>query len=217
MIETGIYFGEIHSFYDLNLVLAPFVPVPAQPKTNYIDLVGGDGSLDLTEAHGEVKFYDRDFTFTFTVHPSDEMTFDEKVTQVSNALNGKKCKITLDRDDCYYWEGRCTVDRYLQDKRLKQIVVKATVKPYKMKQNKTVSIFALTSTEQTVNIMNGRKMVVPEITCSADNTKVSFGSLTTTLSAGTHKVLDFQLKHGVNMFKVSGTGTIKFEYQEGEL
>ena len=217
MIETGVYFGEIHSFYDLNLVLAPFVPVPAQPKTNYIDLVGGEGSLDLTEVHGEVKFYDRDFTFTFTVHPSDKMTFDEKVTQVSNALNGKKCKITLDRDEGYYWEGRCTVDSYLQDKRLKKIVVKAKVKPYKLKQNKTVSIFALTSTEQTVNIRNGRKSVIPLITCSADNTLVVFGSVTKTLSAETHEILDFQLKHGDNIFKVSGSGTIKFEYQEGEL
>jgi hypothetical protein len=217
MLETGICFGEIHSYYDLNLVLAPFVPVPAQPKTNYIDLAGGDGSLDLSEVHGEVKFCDRDFTFTFTVHPADKMTFDEKVTQVSNALNGNKCKITLDRDEEYYWEGRCTVDSYLQDKRLKKIVVKAKVKPYKLKQNKTVSIFALTSTEQTVNIRNGRKTVVPLITCSADNTVVVFGSIEKVLSAGTHEILDFQLKHGDNIFKVSGSGTIKFEYQEGDL
>ena len=217
MIETGVYFDEIHSFYNLNLVLSPFVPVPAIPKTNYIDLAGGDGSIDLTEVYGEVKFYDRDFTFAFMVHPSDEMTFDEKVTQVSNALNGKKCKITLDRDEGYYWEGRCTVDSYLQDKNLKKIVVKATVKPYKLKQKKTVSIYALSSTEQVVNIKNGRKKVVPLITCTDDNTKISFGSFTTTLSSGTHEILDFQLKHGDNIFKVSGSGTIKFEYQEGDL
>ena len=217
MIETGVYFGEVHSFYDLNLVLAPFVPAPAKPKTNYIDLPGGDGSLDLTEVHGEVKFYDRDFTFTFTVQPSDNMTFDEKVTQVSNALNGKKCKITLDRDEGYFWEGRCTVDQYLQDRNLKKIIVKATVKPYKLKKKKTVSTFALSSIEQTVNIRNGRKNVVPEITCSADNTVVMFGSVSKTLSAGTHKILDFQLKERDNIFKISGSGTIKFEYQEGEL
>ena len=217
MIETGIYFGEIHSFYDLNLVLAPFVPVPAIPKTNYIDLAGGDGSLDLTEALGELKFNDREFTFTFSVHPSDKMTFDEKVTQISNALNGKRCKITLDRDSGWYWDGRCTIDTYLQDRNLKQVVVKATVKPYKLKKKKTVSIYTLTAAEQIVNVRNSRKSAVPEITCSADNAKVTFGSYTATLSAGTHKILDFQLLEGDNLFTVSGSGTITFEYQEGAL
>lgn len=134
----GIYFDDIHSFYDLNLILAPFVPVPATAKTNYIEITGGDGSLDLSEALGEIKYKARDFTFTFTINPLDAMTFDEKVSQVSNALNGKRCKITLDRDPDYYWEGRCTVDKYAQDKNLKQISVKATVKPYKLKQNETV-------------------------------------------------------------------------------
>lgn len=213
----GINFGNIHSFYDLNLVLAPFTPTPAQPKTNYIDLAGGEGSLDLTEVHGEVKFYDRDFTFTFSVHPSDTMTFDEKVTQVSNALNGKKCKITLDRDEEYYWEGRCVVDSYLQDKNLKQIVIKATVKPYKMKVTETVVSKTLSSDLVEVIMTNGRKSVVPEITCTDNNTKVVFGSIEKMLSAGTHRILDFQFKEGANVLKVSGSGTITFKYREGML
>ena len=87
-IYKGIYFDDIHSYFDLNLILAPFVPTPAEPKTNYIDITGGDGSLDLTEGLGEVKYKDRNFTFTFTINPSEKMTFDEKVSQVSNALDG---------------------------------------------------------------------------------------------------------------------------------
>ena len=139
MIETGVLFDNIHSFHNLNLVLSHVDIAPATPKTNYVDVLGGDGSLDLTEAHGEVKYGNRTHTFTFTVHPSDTKTFDEKITQVSNALNGKNfSKITLDRDSAYYWQGRCIVDEHKQDKRLKQVVVSAIVKPYKLKQNKTV-------------------------------------------------------------------------------
>lgn len=213
----GIYFDDVHSYHDLNLILAPFVPTPAEPKENYIEIAGGDGSLDLTEGLGEVKYKDRTFDFTFSVNPSDTKTFDEKVTQVSNALNGKKCKITLDRDPNYYWEGRCKVDKYAQNKALKQISIKATVRPYKLKQNETVASFSLTTSETQITLKNGRKSVVPEITCTNNNTKVVFGNSTETLSAGTHKLLGIYLKEGNNILKVSGSGTITFKYQESEL
>lgn len=216
-IYKGIYFDDIHSFFDLNLILAPFVPVPATPKTNYIDITGGNGSLDLTEGLGEVKYKDRDFSFTFSINPSEKMSFDEKVSQVSNALNGKKCKITLDRDPEYYWEGRCIIDKYAQNKNLKQISVKATVRPHKLKQNETVASFDLTTEEKEITLKNGKKSVVPEITCTDNNTVVVFGNVNERLSAGTHRILDIYLKEGNNILKVSGSGTITFKYQEGEL
>lgn len=219
MKALGIKFDDIHSYYDLDLFLAQdgvYIP-PAQPKTNYVDLAGGDGSLDLTEALGEVKYSDRSCKFTFAVNPASEMTFEEKKTQVSNALNGKQCKITLDKDSDYYYFGRCTVNEHLQDRRILQIVVTATVRPYKLKQNETIAIFALTGSEQTVNLNNGRKSVVPEITCTNNNTVVVFGNVTKTLSAGTHKVLDIYFKEGNNVLKLTGSGTITFKYQEGEL
>ena len=219
MIALGIKFDDIHSYYDLDLFLSQdgvYIP-PAQPKTTYVELAGGNGSLDLTEALGEVKYSDRSCKFTFTVNPSSYMTFEEKKTQVSNALNGKKCKITLDKDEDYYYLGRCTVNDYLQDKRILQIVVTATVSPYKLKQNETVETITLTGQEQTVILKNGRKSVVPEITCTNNNTKIAFGSLETVLNAGTHRILDIQFKEGENVLKVTGSGTITFKYQEGDL
>lgn len=217
MIETGVSFGGIHSFYDLNLILAPFTPTPATPKTVYVDVAGADEPLDLTEAHGKVFFNPRDFQFTFTINPTDKMTFDEKVTQISNALNGKRCKITLDRDPDYYWLGRCVVNQYKQDRRIGQVVVSAKVNPYKLKQNPTVRSYTLTAEEQTVRLQNGRKSVVPVFECTHDNTVVVFGDITETMSAGTHKVLDICFKEGINVLKLSGTGTITITYQEGEL
>ena len=217
MKVNGVHFDDIHSYDDLNLFLAPFVIAPAEPKTSYVDIPGGDGSLDMTEAHGEVRFKDREFTFTFTVNPAETMTFDEKVMQVSNALNGKKCKIVLDRDADYYWQGRCEVNHYVQDRNLKQIVVIARVNPYKYKKDVTNVSFELTGEEKTITLYNGRKSVVPEITCTNKNTTIVFGSVEAMLGAGTFKVLDIYLKEGENTLKVSGTGTISFKYQEASL
>lgn len=220
MIETGIYFGDIHSFYDLNLILSSVSIPPAKPKTNYVDIPGSDGSVDLTEAHGEVKYNDRDCKFTFTMNPAgdlSEVAFEEKKTEVSNALNGKEFKITLDKDEDYFYQGRCEVSEYLSDKRIRQVAVTAKVKPYKFKQNVTVLTFALSETEKTVNIKNGRKSVCPSIECSDDNTLIVFGTTSISLSAGTHKVLDIQFTEGNNQLKLSGTGTVTFSFQEGDL
>lgn len=216
MIETGVTFGTIHSFYDLNLILAPFVPTPAEPKTNYIDLPGADGSLDLTEALGSVKYKDREFEFTFSVNPSDTMTFDEKVSQVSNALNGRKCNICLDRDDDYYWEGRLSVNKYAQDGYLKQITVKATVRPYKLKKEETIVTVYLTSSEQIITVKNGRKNVIPEISCTG-TMNLKFGSIETTVTAGVHTFLDVCFSEGENTLIMSGSGTAIIKFREGEL
>ena len=217
MIETGISFDAVHSYIDLNLILSDSDIPPAKPKTTYVDIPGGDGSLDLTEAHGEVKYNDRDCKFTFTVSPAESSTWEEKKTEVSNALNGKNCKITLDKDSEYYYLGRCTVDDYLSDKKINQIVVSAKVKPYKFKQAETSVSFSLSQTQKTVTVTNGRKVVSPIIVCTNDNTTVIFGSITKTLSAGTHKVLDIRFTEGTNTLTVSGSGTITFKFQEGDL
>ena len=220
MIRTGIYFGDIHSYFDLNLILSKVDIPPAKPKTSYVDIPGGDGSIDLTEAHGEVKYSDRDCKFTFTMNPADDLSeaaFEDKKTEVSNALAGRSFKITLDKDDEFYYQGRCTVDSFASDKRIRQIVVSAKVHPYKFKNNVTVLKFGLSEEPRTVNIMNSRKSVIPIIECTDDNTVLVFGTETFTLKAGTHKILDIQFIEGANQVTISGSGTVTFNYQEGVL
>ena len=220
MIKRGISFGDTHSFYDLNLLLSKVEIPPAKPKTNYVDIAGGDGSIDLTEAHGEVKYNDRDCKFTFTMNPKYDLSdaaFEEKKTEVSNLLNGRTFKITLDKDSDFYYEGRCTVDEYRSDKRIRQIVVSAKVKPYKFKQNKTVLKYNLTAEQKTINITNSRKTVSPTFECTKDDTMIVFENASFSLGAGIHRILDIQFKEGNNQLKLSGSGTVTIIFQEGDL
>lgn len=213
---NGVYFGNIHSFYDLNLILGPFTPTPAEPKLNFLEIPGRDGHLDLTEANGDVKYNSREFEFTFTLAPGDPLTFDERVSAVSNALNGLRCKITLDRDPDYYWEGRCSVSEYAQDKNIGQIVIAATVDPYKLKQNETVVSVVLSPPEvQTVVLVNSGKPVVPTITCTG-TCSVSLGPKKPSryLEAGTHIITAFRLVEETTPFLVAGDCEITFTYQE---
>lgn len=145
----GIKFNNIHSYKDLNLILSSVSIPPAAPKTTYIDIPGTDGSVDQTEAFGEVKFNDRDCEFVFSVLPHDD--FEKKKTEISNLLNGQVCKITLDKDADYYYQGRCIVDNYKSDKMLRQIVVKAKTFPYKYKKSITTRSWVISSTKNLVD------------------------------------------------------------------
>lgn len=218
MIETGISFDNIHSFHDLNLVLSGCEIPPASPKTNYIDIPGADGSVDLTEAHGEVRFNDRECKFTFTMKPDDVTDWEEKKTEIGNLLNGKKAKITLDKDSDFYYSGRCTVNSFLSDKKIRQIVVTARVSPYKLKHIETVLEYPLSKKAQTITIQNLRKTVAPYIETTNDNTTVIFGNSKFVLEkAGAYPPSDILLVMGDNKLTISGTGTITFRFQEGAL
>lgn len=212
----GVFFGTIHSYNDLRLILAPFTPSPAKAQTNFLKVHGRDGYLDLTEANGEVKFDSREFTFRFTVAPNDEMTFDERVSFVSSLLNGKQCKITLDRDPDYYWLGRCVVDKYAQNKIIGEITVKATVSPYKLKQSITVVTVNLAST-QTVELRNSRMTAVPTIECTNGGVVATFNGKAYALEYGENKILGIRFTEGNNRLTLSGTGTVTITWQEGVL
>lgn len=223
-MARGVKFGNIHSYNTLELILMPFAIPPAEPKINLLDIPGGDGSIDLTEALGGVKFKDREFVMKFTVDPRSDMTFDEKVTQVANRLNGRAFKIIFDRDSDYYWEGRCIVSEHAQSKVLQEITIKAIVRPYKMKTEETVVEFDLSSDWKLVTLSNnGRKTVVPTITCTNDGTEVTYNnseldiSVSDTFDAGVHKDPYIQLPSGASLIYIAGTGTITFSYREGVL
>lgn len=209
----GIYFDDIHSFKDLNLVLSKAVIPPATVKTKYIDIPGGDGSADLTEALGAIKYKDRECSFTFTVFPYED--FEQKKTYISNLLNGKRCKITIDKDPEYYWVGRCKVNSYASDKNLHTLVVGATVSPYKLKTTETTVIIPAGESVAR-ELTNGRKSVVPTITTTAA-AQVIFEGNTYNLGVGTHTILNIELKYGKHQVTVTSAAPVKFTYQEGDL
>ena len=220
MIEKGVLFNKIHSFYDLDLILSAAQISAAAPKETYVDIPGADVSLDFTEALGEVKYNDRTINLVFAMNPNGNLSADAwewKKTEVCNALNGLACRITFDTDREYYWSGRCKVDDHASNKKVRMFSVTARVRPYKLKQAETSVSFTLASTAQTVSVMNGRKSVCPTITCSKANAKVVFNGATYTLSEGSHQYIDIRLVEGENKFTISGSGTIAFTYQEGDL
>ena len=219
MIQNGVSFGGVHSFNDLDLILGEVSVSPASPKEVFVSIPGADGSIDITEAFGEVKYNDRTAAFAFSMNPGNDLSeaaWEKKKTEVCNRLNGLRCEITIDKDPKYYWVGRCKVNELSTAKRLRRIVVTATVAPYKLKQDVTVNRFVLEKTPREYVLTNARKTVCPTFECT-ESAEIVIGDSTFNISTGTHKFLDIQLKEGKTPVTVSGVGTLEIKYQEGDL
>lgn len=219
MNHNGVFFDDIHSYEDLNLILSAVVIPPAAAKTNYVDIPGADGEIDLTEALGEVKYYDRDgVKLTLTMNPAGDLSesaWEAKKTEISNLLNGKRFKVRLDKDPEYYWQGRLSVDEYLSDRRIRQFVVGAKFAPYKLKR-KITRVVCPAGQNASVTLKNGRMRAIPTITTKAQATIV-FNGNTFTFNAGTHKNLSIILYEGEYPVTVTSTQPVEFAYQEGDL
>lgn len=218
-MARGTDFGGVHSSIDLHLIQQRVDVQPAEPKLNLIDIPGGDGAKDMsTQPAGRVVYKDRKITWTFALYPGD--IWAEKHRQVSGALNGKYCQITLDSDPDYYYLGRLVVKSYKVDNQLRQITVEASCRPYMLRQQETkITVSNLSTAYRTLDLVNDRKPAIPTILVTAETT-LRWNGATVTLAPGTHKILDIELQEGINKLEAkvtAGTGSITLTYQEGAL
>ena len=210
----GITFGNLHSYRDLKLVLGQKEIAAPTVKTNKIEIDGADGSIDLTDFFGEVKFGEATHVFPFTtLVPRND--FLSHYSTVKNALHGKKLRIILDDDPSFYYVGRCYVSKFTNEKGIGTISVECECEPYKYKINKTVVTRTVSGTAD-ITLTNSRKRAVPTITTTAAMTIV-FGDGSWANAAGTFVIPELELAEGANNVTVTGTGTITFTWQEGAL
>lgn len=212
----GIKFGNYHSYNDFSLILSSKTIGTPSPKTEEIDIPGGDGVLDLTEFFGEVKYSNRELSFEFsTMVPQDE--FMDLFTRVQNALHGQKMQIVLDDDAEWYYIGRITVSEWKAEKSIGKLTIDCDCEPYKYRLADTTLTRAVNNATTQITLTNsGRKRVVPLITTDAEM-KIAFTGYSGTFSAGTFTIPELVLHEGKTIVKVTGTGNISFAYREGVL
>ena len=209
---NGVKFGDYHSYDDFNLILTQKIIGTPTPKTETINIPGGDGVLDLTDFFGEVKYNNRTLTFEFsTIVPPDE--FMDLFSNVQNALHGQKMQIVLDDDNEWYYTGRITVSEWKADKNVGKLTIDCDCDPYKTRLGDTEIFQMVEGTETTVILPNGRKTVVPFIEITG-NVTLTYGESFWALSSGSYELPALILQNGDNEVILSGTGTATFLYRE---
>ena len=207
----GIKFGNYHSYDDFSLILSAKTIGTPSPKTETIDIPGGDGVLDLSDFFGEVKYNNRNLSFDFsTIVPQAE--FMNLFSAVQNALHGQKMQIILDDDSEWYYVGRVTVSEWKADKNIGKLTIDCDCEPYKIKLAETV-VAVEVSGETTAILPNSNKTVVPTIDITGE-ISLTYGTNFYTLSAGRYDLPAVRLEKGENTVLLSGTGTATFTYKE---
>ena len=212
----GIKFDNTHSFDHLSLILTSKTIGQPTVKTEYVEVLGADGQLDLTEAFGDIKYNNRKLTFVFSLSEFNQ-DWTTAYSRVLNTLHGRKMKIVLDDEPEYYYLGRVNVSDYASSKRIGSITIEVDAEPYKYKQQLTIVTRTISGT-LTVDFYNSRKNVVPKFVTNAQVQVVYNNGNTYTISgSGTHIIPNIIFKQGMNTLTFNGTATVAVQYQEGDL
>lgn len=212
----GVTFGNRHSYHDWGLILreAPMITAP-KPKTNYADVVGANGSIDLTAVHGDVFYENREMRFAFACVGD---TWDQTAlySEILDAMHGREMDIILDSDPDFCYHGRLTVgDMERINCKVCFLPVTAEVEPYKVAVYSNPQYKNLTVAKGRTVVVHGmRKPTVPAFTVSADMT-LTFGGKTCRLTKGENRNADIIIREGVNTLVFTGDGTVDIEYRGG--
>lgn len=210
-IETG---EQINTYERWELILGnKEISIP-QAKTNYIDIVGADGSLDLTEATGDIKYNDRTAKFPFTLKDKF-MDLPSKISEIANDIHGRKFKIFIYDDLDFYYVGRVSINEFKTSQAKGIITLEAVVEPYKYKKNISSYAYEINGSE-TIYGSNLRKRVVPTITVDSEM-EIIFKGNKYVVSEGSFEILNIYFEQGDYELNVKGNGTLKITYQEASL
>ena len=207
----GIRFGEYHTYDDFSLILNTKEIGAPSPKTETIDIPGGDGVLDLTAFFGEVKYNNRTLSFEFSsIIPQAD--FLALFSEIQNALHGQKMNIVLDDDPDWYYIGRIDVSEWRAEKSVGKLTIECDCEPYKVKVAETV-VSATVDGETSVILQNSKKTVIPTIDITGE-INLTYGANYYALTDGRYDLPGVQLQNGSNTVLLNGTGAVTFTYRE---
>lgn len=214
--ERAFLFDRYDTWFDWHFLLTKKSIQPPELKTNYVDLGGVSGSLDLSEAlTGEPAYKDRVITATFW---SDDGTYadrEQTLHSIINGVHGKRMQIREPDCPAYYFLGRVRVTAVKNTIAYAEFSIEATCDPWRYKDTECIS---------TVTVENGGSKVwwfdslcatsvCPRLTVTGD---ISFthDGITSEATTGEYRVAPFKLRPGNNTVTVSGNGSLTITFRE---
>lgn len=180
----------------------------ATPKTNYVNIPYGNGSIDLTEALGGVTYNDRIVKADFVIKNYDE----DKYSSIKNELHGLKTTISV--KDGYHFIGRVRVLPFYRQGTAGRFSIEAICSPYMLRDELTEVSLSIDGTQEVI-IINEKMPTIPTIVTDV-SIQVIHGANSYSINAGTHR-LPIVLEQGDTSIQLIGTANVSITYQEGVL
>lgn len=217
MNRRAFIIDKFNTWHDWRLTLTAKDTTDPEPKTNYVDLDGASGTLDLTEAlTGEVAYNDRTVTASFWSSEGTRQEREAVVKQITAALHGKKVKIVEPDDPDHYFLGRVMVKNLERSQVHVAFEIEAICDPWRYAINETERVVEVEDDVDVVINNHGVKTLCPEFEVEGTAT-VTYDGATVELADGRYKISDIKLRQGVNVIGLSGSGIVTIKYREAGL
>lgn len=231
----SITIGEKNTWDDWRLIPSsrPLFNPPT-PKTNTVEIPGGDGVLDLSEAlAGRPTYNNRTGSWTFYV-TNGFKDWSVLYSEIMAYLHGRSFKAFLEDDPGYFYEGRFSVNAWKSNKDYSQITIDYNVGPYKKDVSSSGSDWLWDTFNFETGIIRNYKNLavsgslsvvvigdimesVPIIICSTSGMTVEHSGNVYNLSKGSNTISKIVLHSGENTLLFTGQGSITIENTGGRL
>lgn len=208
---NGAIFNNYNSRVNYNSIMNYARITPPVQKTVYVDIAGGNSSIDLSEAVGGKVYNDATIEFMFTFFKREYMQ------QMKDNLHGKYFdKIVLEEDPHYRYKGRVAVTSEGRNGSVYELKATATVYPYKIELQESEHTEDATGKPHDIFLTNGAMPVSPRMTVNG-SVLVQHETGQWVLQNGVYEVPEFLLYEGINRVTLSGNGFITFNYHKGAI
>ena len=232
----SIIIGEKNTYDDWHLVPSSRPVVnPPEPKYSFVDIPGGNGSIDLTEANGmDLVYANREGSWEFLVE-NDHESWDLIYYNIINYCHGKYFDfIQLEDERSYIYKGRVRLNQWRSDPNWSKVTLDYILDPYKYEIQSAGEDWLwdpfdfetgiIDDTDISVNgtktyTINVRSMpIVPTFYALNSGMSVIFKNETYALPINKdQKFYDIYLKSGANTLTLKGTGKIRIKFRNGVL
>lgn len=169
---------SLRPFEDYGLLLVSHDETPPAPRIYRVELDGADGTLDLSEWAGELKYDNRTVEIVFRDMSARHREFVQK-------LLGRVWRITFMDEEEWFYEGRCEGIGTQTRRHVTDLTVTFRCAPYKMRRKNTVISFNA-GANQDIVLRAERKTVIPTANLAA-SCRVEWNGNTHEIPAGESK------------------------------
>lgn len=218
-MERFFLFDKFNTWYNWQLILTAKDVTPPEPKTNYVEIDGMSGSLDLSESlTGEATYKDRVITATFWTDHGTRNDRETLLREITSALHGKKMQIVEPDDMDHYFYGRVRIVSQVNTEAYAEFEIEAICEPWRYRMLRTVRTCTVNGETPIDLVLNnkGVKTLCPDIVVTGI-LDITYDGVTTSATTGSFKISTLKLRQGVNVIHVSGNGKLELTYWEADL
>lgn len=236
----SITFGDKNTWDDFKLVATSrplFLPPPV--KTNYVEVPGADGKLDLTTLlTGEPMYGNRTGSIELYVM-NGYSEWSHRYSEIMNFLHGQAMNVVLEDDPGYYYTGRFSVNKWASEKERSKITIDYDLAPYKMEIQTSSEDWIWDTFDfeigiireygnliidgtKTIEVIGCRKSVIPKFIVSLDDPN-KFIKVTREdgsqflLTNGEFKVPNVKISNSSERLTFTGKGIVSIDFRGGSL